>query len=100
MSEKLTLNELKSHLWASANLLRGKIDSSDFKNYIFGLLFYKRLSDTFDEEKEKLVAKMGNKWQNSAICILTFTCLMIATGLMCLLPVPILEKRLMMSLPK
>jgi len=61
MSETLTLNELKSHLWASANLLRGKIDSSDFKNYIFGLLFYKRLSDTFDEEKEKLVAKMGEQ---------------------------------------
>jgi type I restriction enzyme M protein len=59
MSEKITLNELKSHLWASANLLRGKIDSSDFKNYIFGLLFYKRLSDTFDEEHAKLTEKVG-----------------------------------------
>ena len=55
MSETITLNQLKSHLWASANLLRGKIDSSDFKHYIFGLLFYKRLSDTFDEEKEKVI---------------------------------------------
>ena len=61
MSETVTLNQLKSHLWESANLLRGKIDSSDFKHYIFGLLFYKRLSDTFDEEKEKLVVKMGEK---------------------------------------
>ena len=61
MSETVTLNQLKSHLWESANLLRGKIDSSDFKHYIFGLLFYKRLSDTFDEEKEKLVAKMGEQ---------------------------------------
>jgi type I restriction enzyme M protein len=50
MKEKLTLQELKSHLWGSANLLRGSIDSSDFKNYISGLLFYKRLSDVFDEE--------------------------------------------------
>jgi len=61
MSEKITLNELKSHLWASANLLRGKIDSSDFKNYIFGLLFYKRLSDTFDEEHAKLTEKVGEQ---------------------------------------
>jgi type I restriction enzyme M protein len=61
MRDSITLNKLKSHLWASANLLRGKIDSSDFKNYIFGLLFYKRLSDTFDEEKEKLVAKLGEQ---------------------------------------
>ena len=56
---KLTLNELKSHLWESANILRGSIDSSDFKNYIFGLLFYKRLSDVFDEEYEKLKASVG-----------------------------------------
>jgi len=35
----LGLDELKSWLWESANILRGSIDSSDFKNYIFGLLF-------------------------------------------------------------
>src|SRR5699024_10521089 len=35
---KLTLQELESHLWESANILRGSIDSSDYKNYIFGLL--------------------------------------------------------------
>lgn len=50
MSNVITLQELKSHLWESANILRGTIDSSDYKNYIFGLLFFKRLSDTFDEE--------------------------------------------------
>ncbi|MDP6641733.1 MAG: type I restriction-modification system subunit M N-terminal domain-containing protein, partial [Nitrososphaerales archaeon] len=61
MSETVTLNKLKSHLWESANLLRGKIDSSDFKHYIFGLLFFKRLSDTFDEEHAKLVAKVGEQ---------------------------------------
>lgn len=51
MSEnKLTLDTLESWLWDSANILRGSIDSSDFKNYIFGLLFLKRSNDVFEEE--------------------------------------------------
>ena len=51
---KVDLNTLKSHLWGSANILRGSIDAADYKNYIFGMLFLKRLSDVFDEEQEKL----------------------------------------------
>ena len=39
MANQLTLETLESWLWESANILRGSIDSSDFKNYIFGLLF-------------------------------------------------------------
>ena len=51
---KINLETLKSHLWESANILRGSIDASDYKNYIFGMLFLKRLSDVFDEESERL----------------------------------------------
>ena len=52
--DKIDLNTLKSYLWESANILRGNIDASDYKNYIFGLLFLKRLSDVFDEERDRL----------------------------------------------
>nr|WP_010530036.1 N-6 DNA methylase [Lentibacillus jeotgali] len=51
---KLTLQQLESHLWESANILRGSIDSSDYKNYIFGLLFLKRLSDVFIETAKEI----------------------------------------------
>lgn len=51
---KTDLETLKSHLWESANILRGSIDALVYKNYIFGLLFLKRLCDVFDEEREKL----------------------------------------------
>ena len=51
---KIDLNTLQSYLWESANILRGSIDASDYKNYIFGLLFLKRLSDVFDEERDRL----------------------------------------------
>ncbi len=50
----LTLQALESHLWESANILRGSIDSADYKQYIFGLLFLKRLNDVFDEERAAL----------------------------------------------
>lgn len=59
--EKLNLEKLKSHLWKSADILRGHIDAADYKNYIFGLLFLKRLSDCFDEETDKLVSKGRSK---------------------------------------
>lgn len=55
--ETLELNTLESYLWKAADILRGTIDSSDYKNYSFGLLFLKRLSDRFEEEVEELVEK-------------------------------------------
>ena len=50
MSEHLTQKELESYLWGAATLLRGLVDASDYKQYIFPLLFFKRLSDVWDED--------------------------------------------------
>ena len=52
----LTRLELESKLWQAADILRGQIDSADYKNYIFSILFLKRLSDRFDEEVGNAVA--------------------------------------------
>lgn len=46
----LTKQELESMLWGAAEFLRGQIDASDYKQYIFPLLFYKRLSDVYQDE--------------------------------------------------
>lgn len=52
---KLTVTELEKYLWSAADILRGSIDSSDYKSFIFGMLFLKRLSDRFEEEAQKLI---------------------------------------------
>ena len=56
----LTLQQLESHLWGAADILRGKIDSSDYKHYIFGLLFFKRICDVWEEEYEDRLVKYNN----------------------------------------
>lgn len=56
---QLDLSTLETWLWDSANILRGSIDSSDFKNYIFGLLFLKRANDVYEEEVEAIMEREG-----------------------------------------
>lgn len=50
---KITKRQLESYLWGAATLLRGVIDAGDYKQFIFPLLFFKRISDVYDEEYEQ-----------------------------------------------
>jgi len=55
----ITQSELESYLWGAATLLRGTIDAGDYKQFIFPLLFYKRLCDVYDEELTEALRESG-----------------------------------------
>ena len=61
MSNRITLDELKSYLWNSAVLLRTHIDAGAYKQYIFPLLFFKRICDVYDEECEEILKEYGDE---------------------------------------
>jgi len=52
MINQVSIKQLESYLWGAATLLRGTIDAGDYKQFIFPLLFYKRLCDVYDEETQ------------------------------------------------
>lgn len=58
----ITLDELKSFLWSAATRLRGQIDAAGYKEYIFPLLFFKRISDVYDEQFSGFVAEGGEDY--------------------------------------
>jgi type I restriction enzyme M protein len=59
VSTKMTQAQLESYLWGAATLLRGYIDAGDYKQFIFPLLFYKRLCDVYDEELTEALEESG-----------------------------------------
>lgn len=54
-----TETNLESMLWEAANILRGPVDATDFKAYVFPLLFLKRISDVYDEERAEALEESG-----------------------------------------
>ena len=62
-SHPLTQSALESYLWGAATLLRGTIDAGDYKQFIFPLLFYKRLCDVYDEELADALKESGGDQQ-------------------------------------
>ena len=50
---------MESYLWEAANVLRGHMGAAEYKQYIFPMLFWKRISDTWDEEREQAIAEVG-----------------------------------------
>lgn len=77
--QKLSLSQLEQYLSRAAWILKGPVNDSDFKVYIFPLLFFKRLSDVYDEEyqqaleesdgsEEKLINIVGFYESNLKLC--------------------------------
>lgn len=57
MSERMTQQELESYLWGAAVILRGLVDAGDYKQFVFPLIFFKRLSDVWDEDHASALAE-------------------------------------------
>ena len=68
----MTQKELEKYLWGAATQLRGTIDAGDYKQYIFPLLFFKRICDVYDEEFEnaEIAAKSNTPSDDARVTVL------------------------------
>ncbi len=67
MTQQITLDELEKYLWQAAVDLRGQIDATAYKDYIFPLVFFKRICDVRDEEYQKYEAEGGKDYADMMI---------------------------------
>src|SRR5210317_1418638 len=64
--QELDQKSLEKYLWGAATILRGTIDAGDYKQYIFPLLFYKRICDVYDEEFERALEESDGDMEYAA----------------------------------
>src|SRR4028119_370340 len=65
--QKLSLSKLEQYLGKAAWILKGPVDAADFKVYIFPLLFFKRISDVYDEEYQQALVESENDQEYAAL---------------------------------
>lgn len=58
--EQTTSEQLFAHLYEACNILRGPINQDEYKSYVIPILFFKRISDVYDEEMQIALAESGN----------------------------------------
>ena len=61
MSGPITQQEVESYLWGAATILRGLVDAGDYKQFVFPLFFYKRLSDVWDVDFAEAMRETGDE---------------------------------------